>query len=153
MKKTIATLLSFLFFLVSEAQVGEFLSLGSAISVKDSTGKFIEVKKWTIQQVHIKFNSIQKKIQFFSKGMSDRDTFSLQKEIFILDKSTSPDFDDNKAREFSGTDKAGRNCIIRLRLIKDQYKMQDGELRIEYAGHAEIYTIRAFRRNPTFNKG
>lgn len=153
MKKVLLTGFCFLFFLVSKAQVAAFESLGFATSEKDVKGNFVQIKKWTVQEIHINFDLSQKKVQFFSKGMFDRDTFSLAKEILILHKITAPDrVDDNRMWEFSGKDRSGKECIIRLKLINDEYKMQDGELRIEYLDRAETYKIRTLKPDPTFNK-
>lgn len=153
MKKTIVSIIAFLFFLISKAQVAEFLSLQSTTLGKDSKGDFVEVKEWIGQEININFDLTQKKVQFFSKGMLDRDRFNLKKEIFILNKGTSPDIVNGKMMwEFSGTDKTGKKCTVKLKLIKDEYKMQDGELRVEYLDCAEIYKIRTFRRNHRFNK-
>lgn len=152
MKRTIVSILSLLFFLISKAQVAEFLSLQSATSGKDSKGDFIEAKVWIGQETYIYFDLSQKKVQFFSKGMLDRDTFSLKKEIF-LNEGTSPDIVNDKMMwNFLGTDKTGKQCTVRLKLIRDEFKIQDGELRVEFLGRAEIYKIRTFRHNPRSNK-
>ena len=149
MKKTIATILSFLFLLASKAQVAKFVSLQSATSAKDVKGNFVEPKEWIGREININFDLSEKKVRFFSKGMLDRDTFSLKKELFILNKSSSPNIIDEKMiQEFSATDKLGKKCIVRLKLINDKFKIQDGELRVEYLDRAEIYKIRALRHNP-----
>lgn len=154
MKKATVTLLLFLFFFVSKAQVTEFLSLRSTTAEKDSKGNFVPVKSWLVQQTRINFDLTRQKIQFFSKGLLDRDTLTLIKEIFIVSGTTIPDTDMEKTiREFSGIDKAGRKCTVTLKLMKDEYKVQNGEVRIEYTDHAEIFKVRAFTQTPMFNKG
>lgn len=147
------TILSFLFFLVSQAQSKEFLSLRSTTSQKDLTGNLVQVKAWLIQQTHIKFDLTRQKVQFFSKGLLDRDPLILMKEIFIVSGTTSPSQDnENIIKDFSGIDKAGGKCTVTLKLAKDEYKIQDGELRMEYSDRTEIYKIRAFRQDPIFNQ-
>ena len=149
MKKAILTILSFLVFFISKSQVTEFLSLQSAVSPKDSKGNFVQVKEWLGQEIHISFNLSQKKVQFFSKGMLDRDTFSLKKEILIVSRDI---VNDKMIKEFSGIDRSGKKCLVKLKLITDEYKMQDGELRVEYLDGEEIYKIRTLRFNPIFKK-
>jgi hypothetical protein len=152
MKGTIITILSFLFFLTSKAQVAEFLSLQSATTWKDSMGNFLQVNEWIGQEIYIKLNLGEKKVQFFSKGMVDRDTFTIKKEIFLLNKSTSPDIVTDKMMEFPGIDKSGEKCVVRLNLITDKYKMQGGELQVVYLDRTEIYKIRNFSQKPKYNK-
>jgi hypothetical protein len=153
MKKTIVTILSFFIFLLSKAQVAEFLSLQSATSAKDSKGNFVQVREWIGQEMYIKFDIGRGKVQFFSKGMLDRDTFSLKKEILISNRSASPGIiDEEMIRGFFGIDRSGKRCTVRLKLTKDEYKMLDGQLRVEYQDSAEIYKIRTLKHNPTFNK-
>ena len=152
MKRTILTILSFLVFLISKAQVAEFLSLQSTTLPKNSKGDLVRVKVWIGQEIHISFNLNQKRVQFFSKGMLDRDTFSLKKEIFILNKSAFPNIgNDEMLIEYSGIDNSGKKCVVKLKLVKDEYQMQDGELRVEYMDTEEVYKIRNFRLNPMFN--
>ena len=152
MKKAMVTILSVLFFLASKAQVAEFLSLKSTTSQKDSAGDFVQTKIWLVQEMRIKFDLTKQRLQFFSKGLLDRDPLTLMKEIFIVTGTTSPNSDsENVMKDFSGIDKAGRKCAVRLNLTKDEYKIQDGELRVVYRDHEEIYKVRAIRQNPSFN--
>ena len=153
MKKTVVILLSLFIFITAKAQVAEFFSFQSASLNKDSKGNFVEVKEWIGQEVYINFDLRLKKVQFFSKGMLDRDTFRLIREILVSQKSASPDIiNDEAMREFAGIDRWGKHCIVRLRLTKDAYKTQDGELRVEYADNAKVYKLRIVRDNPRFNK-
>ena len=151
MKKVMITILSVLFFLASKAQVAEFLSLKSTTAQKDSTGEFVQAKVWLIQETHIKFDLTKQKLQFFSKGLLDRDSLTLIKEIFIISGTTSP-HDDNERMisNFSGVDKAGRKCNVILSWINDEYKVQDGELRVQYADRTKIYKVRSVRQDPNF---
>jgi hypothetical protein len=76
----------------------------------------VDVKEWIGQEVYIKFTLSEKKFQFFSKGMLERDTLSLKKEIFIVNKSASPDIiNDKMMREFSGMDRSGKKSTVRLK--------------------------------------
>jgi hypothetical protein len=153
MKKIIIIILSILFSITSQAQIAEFFSLQSASLEKDSNGNFGEVERWIGQEIYINIDLTQKKVALFSKGMLDRDTFRLMKEISISYKSPlSEEVNENLVREFSGIDKLGKQCTVALKLFKDAYKTQDGELRVEYSDRAEIYRIRAVRHNPRFNK-
>ena len=83
--------------------------------------------------------------------MVDRDPFIVIKEISIVSVSTSPDNNNEKViNDFSGFDKAGRRCTVTLKLVKDEYNIPDGELRVEYADRIEMYKVRAFNQAPTF---
>lgn len=150
MKKTIVTVLSFLFFVGAKAQVAQFLSLQSATSFKDAKGNFVEAREWIGQQMHLSFDLSRKKLQFFSKGLLDTDSFSLKKEILILNKRPSLGMGGDKV--FSAVDESGRHCIVRLTITSDEFKTQRGELRLEYLDRAEIYKIQPARPNPVFNK-
>jgi hypothetical protein len=55
-KKTILTLLSFLFFSIPKAQVTTLLSFGVNISHKDAEGHFAELRGAIIQEMHITVN-------------------------------------------------------------------------------------------------
>ena len=153
MKRAILTILSFSVFLISKAQVAEFLSLQSTTLPKNYKGDLVRVKIWIGQKIHISFNLNQKRVQFFSKGMLDRDTFILEKEISILNKSASPNIgNDEMLIKYSGIDNSGKKCVVKLKLVKDEYQIQDGELRVEYMNTEEVYKIRNFRLDPIFNK-
>jgi hypothetical protein len=150
-KKMMLTVIWCLAILICEAQDKEFLSLGSSVVEKDSAGNFMEAKTFRVHEVRIKLNADQNTIEFFTKGFLDRDPFRLTNEIVIRDKIHSPNMDGRPRTEFSGIDKRGRKCIIKFILLRDAYKMRDGELRIEYADHAEIYSIKFRNNQPTFN--
>ena len=151
MKKTILTVLSFLLFIILKAQAVTFLSLGVTILNRDEEGNDAELKRAIIREMHIQINSDQKKIQFLSKGMFSSDTFSLKKEISISKKITTPNIrKDKTTMVFLGTDESGRNCIIRLKMNKDEYKVGEGELQLEYGDRKEIYKLRTMDLNPRF---
>ena len=153
MKKSILTLISFSFLFITNAQVVTFLSLGSATVERDAKGNFADVKIWVVKQRHINFDMTQNKLQFLSEGLLDTDTFSLNKEISILNKITSPNIFDEQTRVYAGLDQEGRKCIVRFKVSKDGFIIvQDGELQIEYIDHAEIYSLRKSKRS-FLNKG
>jgi hypothetical protein len=151
MKKVLLTLFSFLVMLVSKAQVREFLSLGSSTLTKDSLGNFVGAQTLKVRQVKIRFDQEQQKIEFFAKGLLDRDEMKLVNEIFIKDKRISPKMDQHLATEFLGADKEGRKCIVRLKLMSDDFNMKDGELQVEYVDYAVVYSIKKYRHGPIFN--
>jgi hypothetical protein len=146
MKKIMVTLLSCMFFFALNAQVVNFQSLGTATLERDAKGNFSHVKHFIVQEMRISVNLTQNKLQFFSKGIFDRDNFDLKKEITILSKITSPNTSNEQmTKVFSGMDEQGIKCIVRFELIKDDDKIQDGKLQVEYIDHAESYNLRSQR--------
>lgn len=149
MKKAVVTVVYFLFFLISKAQFTDFLSLRSTTSQKGSIDNFAPVKAWLIHETHIRFDLTKQRLQFFAKGLLDRNPLNLIKEIFIVSGTTFPDTDNGKViRYFSGIDKAGEKCTVTFNLMKDEYKIRDGELRLEYPDHIEIYKVRVSSQTP-----
>jgi hypothetical protein len=148
MKRLAIILLSFLFFVVSKAQVITFVSLGNTTLKKEANGSFAEAKTWRIQQMEISVNLDQKRIQFFSKGILDSDSFSLKKEISLVEELEFPNGDDQMIKGFSGIDDEGRKCMVRFKPFNYE-KMLHRELQIEYRDLAEIYRLNRLGEDPT----
>ena len=143
MKAAFVLLILLISFYQIHAQVLEFTSLQSSTSKKDYKGDFINSNEWIGRTIKIILDLDKDQLMLFSKKILDRDPFEMEEKI-ILGKLNlkSQIFGKEEFREFEGRDKSGEKCTIRLNMLKDEYNIYDGTLRIEYLNNAKIYKIR-----------
>jgi hypothetical protein len=142
MKKLI--FMALLFFAINlNAQVSEFTSFQSSIIKKDNKGEFQNPNEWISKKMKIALDLNKNRIQLFSKALLDRDPWVMEQEIQLNKLKPKSGFTGKEDyAEFSGTDKSGEKCTVRLNFSKEVNDINDGLMRIEYSDVQELYKIR-----------